>query len=128
MFHCPLFFHFPSIASPPSIASILSYPSLPSLPFPPLAPVRSPLSPLSRCAAAWLQQAQAATYTIPWDFRKTRHVKPPYWMIPGDKLVFKWTDSVWHDLWIMDDEKAFKSCDFTRAKQLRPLGVGGQYT
>ncbi|CAI5462594.1 unnamed protein product, partial [Closterium sp. Yama58-4] len=77
---------------------------------------------------AWLQQAQAATYTIPWDLIRTRGVQPPDLVTRGDTIVFKWTDLAWHDLWIMDDEKAFKSCDFTRAKRLRPLVVGGQYT
>ncbi|CAI5527067.1 unnamed protein product [Closterium sp. Naga37s-1] len=78
--------------------------------------------------SAWLKQAQAATYTIPWDLVRTRGVQPPDLVTRGDTIVFKWTDLAWHDLWIMDDEKAFKNCDFTRAKRLRPLVVGGQYT
>ncbi|CAI5521168.1 unnamed protein product [Closterium sp. Naga37s-1] len=77
---------------------------------------------------AWLQQTQAATYTIPWDLVRTRGVRPLDLVTRGDTIVFKWTDLAWHDLWVMDDEKAFKNCDFTRAKRLRPLGVGGQYT
>ncbi|CAI5458305.1 unnamed protein product [Closterium sp. Yama58-4] len=76
---------------------------------------------------AWLLQAEAATQIIPWDLNWTKRVHLPQISI-GDDLVFKWVDLAWHDLWIMDDEKAFKACDFQRAKRLRPLVVGGQYT
>ncbi|CAI5529259.1 unnamed protein product [Closterium sp. Naga37s-1] len=85
-----------------------------------------PASPIPGSAASWLLQAEAATQIIPWDLNWTKHVHLPQIFI-GDDLVFKWVDLAWHDLWIMDDEKAFKACDFKQAKRLRPLVVGGQY-
>ncbi|GJP38348.1 hypothetical protein CLOM_g22797 [Closterium sp. NIES-68] len=85
------------------------------------------ISSLLLLTPGWLQQAEAATYTVPWDLIRTRVVQPPNKITKGDKLVFKWTDLAWHDLWMVDDEKAFNDCDFQRAKRLRDLVVGGQY-
>ncbi|CAI5537615.1 unnamed protein product, partial [Closterium sp. Naga37s-1] len=68
----------------------------------------------------------ADTHVIPWGLCATKRMQRPQIVI-GDKLVFKWADLFWHDLWIMDDEAVFDNCNFKRAKRLRPLVVGVQY-
>ncbi|CAI5492111.1 unnamed protein product, partial [Closterium sp. Naga37s-1] len=75
---------------------------------------------------AWLQQVEAHRHVIMWGLNKTNRMQDPQIAV-GDKLVFKWADFVWHDLWIMDNKKAFGRCDFMQAKRLRPPAIGGKY-